>query len=126
PAASAAASAKPAASAAATGAAAPAPSGELAQLYDAAKKEGKVVWWTAYYAQSAADAAAAAFKAKYPGVEIEYIRQTAQVVYQRLTQDMKANVKELDVFPSTDYSHYPTLKKQGALTPYKPGGLSLL
>jgi iron(III) transport system substrate-binding protein len=127
------ASAKPAASAAASALAKPAGSAAAsaasagdAQLYEAARKEGKVVWWTAYYAQSAADAAAAAFKAKYPGVEIEYIRQTAQVVYQRLTQDLKANVKELDVFSSTDFSHYPTLKKQGALMPYKPAGVSVL
>ncbi|HLQ36096.1 MAG TPA: extracellular solute-binding protein [Chloroflexota bacterium] len=118
------ASAKPAASASGSAAAAAGP--EVSQLYEAAKKEGKVVWWTAYYAQSAADAAAAAFKAKYPGVEIEYIRQTAQVVYQRLTQDLKANVHELDVFSSTDFSHYPTLKKQGALMPYKPAGVGTL
>src|SRR5215468_792551 len=50
-------------------------------LYQAAKQEGKVVWWTAHYAQSAADAVRDAFVAKYPGIEVEFIRQTAQVIY---------------------------------------------
>src|SRR5438093_13757553 len=36
-------------------------------LYLAAKQEGKVVWWTAHYAQSAADAVRDAFVARYPG-----------------------------------------------------------
>jgi len=113
-------------SSAAAGSAAPAAAAAGSPLYDAAKKEGKVVWWTAYFAQSAADEAAAAFKATYPGIEIEFIRQTAQVVYQRLTQDLKANVHELDVFSSTDFSHYPTLKKQNALMSYRPPDVTVL
>lgn len=84
------------------------------------------MWWTAYYAQSAADKAAAAFKAKYPGIQIEYIRQTAQVVNQRLQQDLKANVHELDVFSSTDAAHYPPLKKQNLLLPYSPPDITVL
>ena len=71
-------------------------------LYQAAKQEGKVVWWTAHYAQSAADAVRDAFVAKYPGIEVEFIRQTAQVIYQRLTQNLQAGVREVDVFASTD------------------------
>src|SRR5712692_5785296 len=62
-------------------------------LYQAAKQEGKVVWWTAHYAQSAADAVRDAFVAKYPGIEVEFIRQTAQVIYQRLTQNLQAGVR---------------------------------
>src|SRR5262249_47159920 len=52
------------------------------KLYAEARKEGKVVWWTAHYALSAAEAVRNAFVAKYPGIEVEFIRQTAQVIYQ--------------------------------------------
>jgi iron(III) transport system substrate-binding protein len=96
------------------------------KLYAEAKREGKVVWWTAHYAQSAADAVRDAFVAKYPGIEVQFIRQTAQVVYQRLTQNLKAGVREVDVFASTDEAHYVTLKRQGVLAPYAPLGVNTL
>jgi iron(III) transport system substrate-binding protein len=110
-----------------TGSAAPAaaPMDEAA-LYAAAKKEGTVVWWTAHYAQSAAEAVKDAFVAKYPGIQVEFIRQTAQVVYERVSQSLKAGTKAVDVFASTDESHYPTLKAQNALAAYTPLGLDNL
>src|SRR5437870_11996355 len=101
-------------------------SDEEQKLYEAAKKEGKVVWWTAHYVQSAAEAVRDAFVAKYPGIEVEFIRQTAQVIYQRLTQNLKAGVKELDVFASTDESHYVALKKQNVFAPFTPAGIDQL
>ncbi len=99
---------------------------EEEKLYADARKEGKVVWWTAHYQLSAAEAARDAFVARYPGIEVLFIRQTAQVVYQRLSQDLKAGVHELDVFASTDEAHYLTLKKQGVLAPYVPLGVTNL
>ncbi len=97
-----------------------------ATLYAEAKKEGKVVWWTAHYQLSAAEAVRDAFVAKYPGIEVQFIRQTAQVVYQRLTQNLKAGVREVDVFASTDEAHYVTLKKQDVLASYTPLGVENL
>ncbi|MGH7685047.1 MAG: hypothetical protein ACREMT_11930, partial [Vulcanimicrobiaceae bacterium] len=96
---------------------------DVSKLYDAAKKEGTVVWWTAHYAQSAADRIRDAFKAKYPGIEVQFIRQTAQVIYQRLNQDLKSGVHELDVFASTDESHYTTLKKQSVFAEFVPADI---
>src|SRR5918911_4593471 len=101
-------------------------SDEEQKLYAAAKQEGKVVWWTSHYQLSAAEAVRDAFKAKYPGIDVEFIRQTAQVVFQRLSQNLKAGVKELDVFASTDESHYLKLKRDNALAPYTPIGESNL
>jgi iron(III) transport system substrate-binding protein len=97
---------------------------DVSKLYTAAKKEGTVTWWTAHYAQSAADRVRDAFKAKYPGIEVQFIRQTAQVVYQRLTQDLKSNVHELDVFASTDESHYVALKQQNVLAQFVPADIN--
>ena len=96
------------------------------KLYADAKREGKVVWWTAHYAQSAADAVRDAFVARYPGIEVQFIRQTAQVVYQRLTQNLRAGVREVDVFASTDEAHYLVLKRQGVLAAYRPLGVDSL
>jgi iron(III) transport system substrate-binding protein len=101
-------------------------SADLDQLYAAAKQEGKLSWWTAHYAQEAADAVHDAFVARYPGIEMEYIRQTAQVVYQRLTENIKAGTHALDVFASTDESHYITLKQQNMLMQYTPVGFDVL
>lgn len=57
---------------------------------------------------------------KYAGVKCNFVRTTAQVAYQRLQQDMKSRVPVASVFSSTDVSHYPPLKKAGALLQYKP------
>ncbi len=96
---------------------------DVSKLYEAAKKEGTVTWWTAHYAQSAADKVRDAFKAKYPGIEVQFIRQTAQVIFQRLNQDLKSGVHECDVFASTDESHYTTLKKQNVFAEFVPADI---
>ncbi len=96
---------------------------DVSKLYDAAKKEGNVVWWTGHYAQDAAERVRDAFKTKYPGIEVTFIRQTGQVLFQRLSQNLKSGVKEVDVFASTDEAHYPALKKQNALASFVPADL---
>jgi iron(III) transport system substrate-binding protein len=99
---------------------------DVSKLYDSAKKEGVVVWWTAHYAEDAAERVRDAFKAKYPGIDVQFIRQTAQVIYQRLSQDLKAGQHELDVFASTDEAHYTVLKKQAALAEFVPADIDKL
>ena len=99
---------------------------DVSKLFDAAKKEGQVVWWTAHYEQTAAEKMAAAFKLKYPGIQVDLLRQTAQVINTRLLQDLKAGQNTCDVFCSTDEGHYPPLKKMGALTAFTPPDLDLL
>ena len=93
---------------------------DVAKLYEAAKKEGSVTWWTAHYTQGAAERVRDAFKKKYPGVDVQFIRQTAQVIYQRLNQDLTAGVHQVDVFASTDEAHYPELKKRNTLASFVP------
>ena len=93
---------------------------DVSKLYDAAKKEGKVVWWTGHYTHGPPRRVVAAFKQKYPGIDVELLRQTGQVLFQRLTQDLKSNVHQLDVFASTDEAHMTILKKQNALAQFVP------
>jgi iron(III) transport system substrate-binding protein len=99
---------------------------DVSKLYDAAKKDGSVTWWTAHYEQSAAETMAAAFKRKYPGIEVNLLRQTAQVINTRLNQELKAGGTDCDVFGSTDEGHYPPLIAGGFLAQYTPPDLAML
>ena len=90
------------------------------ELYEAAKKEGEVTWYVAQLGAEAAEAAAAVFTERYPGVKVNVNRSTAQVAYQRLSQDMRAGVAQLDVLSSTDYSHATILKDEGKLLQFRP------
>jgi iron(III) transport system substrate-binding protein len=92
-------------------------------LYDAAKKEREFTVYTAHYDTETIADICAAFDRRYPGVKCNFVRTTAQVAYQRLQQDLKANLAVASVFSSTDISHYPELKKNGLLMPYQPHNL---
>jgi iron(III) transport system substrate-binding protein len=104
------------------GAAAGAFEGEQS-LYEAAKKEKELTWYTAHYNSESAAAICQGFEKKYPGVKCNYIRTTAQVAYQRLAQDQKAGIAQASVISSTDQSHYTKMKQDGWLQPYKPKNL---
>ena len=90
------------------------------QLYEAAKKEKPLTWYTAHYNSETAAAVCNAFEQKYPGLKCNYVRTTAQVSYQRLSQDMKAGLAVASVISSTDVSHYGRMKKDGWLIAYRP------
>ena len=96
------------------------------QLYEAAKKEKEITWYTAHYASEPAAALCAGFEKKYPGIKCNYVRTTAQVAYQRLAQDQKAGIAQASVISSTDQGHYTKMKQDGWLQPYKPKNLSEL
>ena len=107
------------------GASAPA-AAEIAEheqaLYDAALAAGEtqITWYTAQTGGETAQAIGAAFEARYPGLRVNVSRTTAQVAYQRLTQELMANSLQVDVLSSTVTSHYNALKEQGALMAYRP------
>ena len=82
-------------------------------LYDAAKNEGELTWYTAHYAVEQAEQYGREFTAKYPGVKCNVVRTTAHVAYQRLAQELKAGGPQVDVFASTDVSHCLELKGKG-------------
>jgi iron(III) transport system substrate-binding protein len=92
----------------------------FAELYAKAKQEGEVTWYIASWTTGVAERVAKAFTETYPGVKPNVVRATGQVIYQRLTQDFKAQVPSCDVFSSTDLGHYVSLKATKMLTPYQP------
>ncbi len=92
----------------------------LAALYEAAKKEGEVTWYTVPQTSEVAERMGRSFSARYPGLKVNVVRTTAQVAFQRLNQDLKAGTPNCDVFTSTDLAHYVDLKGRNLLTKYLP------
>src|SRR6478609_1774556 len=92
---------------------------DIKALEEAAKKEGELTWYVAHYTSEGAEELGAAFTKMY-GIKVNVVRTTAQVAYQRLTQDIKNNQTNCDVFSSTDIGHYTRLKAEGRLEKYIP------
>jgi len=100
-------------------AAAPPPEAITPQLIEAAKKEGKVVWYTSIDL-AVAERISAAFKEKFGGIEVRVERTGAERVFQRIGQEYASNVHAVDIANSSDASHLLEWKKQGILLPYVP------
>ncbi|HEV2674652.1 MAG TPA: extracellular solute-binding protein [Aliidongia sp.] len=90
------------------------------QLYEAAKKEGSVTWYSGILDQQICDQIGQAFQAKYPGIQFSVIKTTSQVAFQRLLQDLKAGQVQADVFTTTDIGHMLFLKSKDQLVQYEP------
>jgi iron(III) transport system substrate-binding protein len=99
---------------------APRPADAQDPKYEAAKKEGKVVWYISMFDVDTAEQVARGFEKKYPGVKVEVVRATAGVVYQRVLQETQAGVFANDVFSSTEEGHYANFKEKGLTQPYRP------
>jgi iron(III) transport system substrate-binding protein len=90
------------------------------ELYEAAKKEGELTWYTAHSDDVTAQALGRDFEASFPGVKVNVVRTTAQVAFQRVTQEIKASAMQVDVLSSTDIGHYIYLKEKNLLDKYVP------
>ena len=93
---------------------------DLKALQEAAEKEGTLTWYTAHTNAETAETVGRAFTALYPKIKVNVIRTTAQVAYQRLSQDIKNKTPNCDVFSSTDLGHYATLKPQNKFAKFVP------
>src|SRR5436190_15380518 len=89
---------------------------------EAAKKEGKVVWYTSL-ALSSAEKVAKMFEAAYPGIKVEVHRTGSQRILQRVMQELQANIKNVDVIHTSDAGHYVLLKDKKLLMKYTPAGV---
>jgi iron(III) transport system substrate-binding protein len=89
------------------------------QLIEAAKQEGKVVWYTSIDL-AVAEKISGSFKEKFGGIELRVERTGAERVFQRIGQEYASNVHAVDVANSSDASHLLEWKKQGILLPYVP------
>ena len=89
-------------------------------LYEGAKKEGELTWYTAHSDDVTAQALGRTFESIYPGIKVNVVRTTAQVAFQRVSQELKAGAMQVDVLSSTDLGHYVHLKDKGLLEKYVP------
>ena len=99
--------------------AAPAASTVTPQLIEAAKKEGKVAYYTSLDLP-VAERVAKAFEAKYPGVAVRVERTGAERVFQRVGQEYSSRIHAVDVVQSSDAAHFIVWKREGILAPYVP------
>jgi iron(III) transport system substrate-binding protein len=91
----------------------------IAELHAKAKQEGELTWYSVYWPSDRSEKHAAIFTKAFPGVKVNVVRSTAQVAYQRLSQDIQAGAANCDVFASTDMGQYVSLKERGLLLPYR-------
>ena len=89
---------------------------------EAAKKEGKVVWYTSL-ALPSAEKVAKLFEAAYPGIKVEVQRTGSQRILQRVMQELQANIKNADVIHTSDAGHFVLLKEKKLLMRYTPAGV---
>src|SRR5882672_10906738 len=92
---------------------------DMKAIEEAAKKEGELTWYTTHYTSEAAEELGAMFTKLY-GIKVNVVRTTAQVAYQRATQDFKAAQTIADVFSTTDMGHVMRFKAEGRLEKYVP------
>lgn len=95
--------------------------GQDTAMIEAAKKEGKVIWYTSL-ALPSSTTLAHAFMGKYKGIEVEVHRTGSQRVLQRVMQEISAGIKNADVIHTSDAGHFVMLKEKGLLMKHVPKG----
>ena len=99
--------------------AAPAAEPVTPALIEAAKKEGKLAFYTAMDLP-VGEKFARAFETKYPGIAVRVERSGAERVFQRIGQEMTSNIHAVDVVNTADGAHVIVWKREGWLAPYVP------
>src|SRR5437763_3082900 len=100
-------------------AAAPPGSSVTPALIEAARKEGKVSFYSALEL-NVAERVARTFEAKYPGIAVRVKRSGAERIFQRIAQEQGSGIKAVDVANSTDRAYYLDWKKNDWLEQYLP------
>src|SRR5215207_8604127 len=88
-------------------------------LIEAAKKEGKVIYYTSVDLPLA-EKIAKAFEAKYPGIVVRVERTGAERLFQRIGQEYQSRIYAVDVVNSSDAAHFIVWRRDGILTPFVP------
>src|SRR5262245_37030064 len=103
-------------------AAAPPASSVTPALIEAARKEGKLSFYSALEL-NVAERVARTFETKYPGITVRVERSGAERIFQRIAQEQGSGIKAVDVANSTDPAHYLEWKKNDWLAPYLPSDI---
>ena len=100
-------------------AAAPEPVAITPQLIDAARREGKVVLYSAMDLP-VGEKLGNTFQAQYPGIEVQIERSGSERLFQRIAQEFSSNIHAADVVTTADASHVISWKRNGWLAPFMP------
>jgi iron(III) transport system substrate-binding protein len=87
------------------------------QLIEAARKEAKVVLYSAMDLP-VGEKLGKAFEAQYPGIAVQIERSGSERLFQRIDQEFASNIRACDVVNSADASHFIPWKKNGWLAPF--------
>ncbi|VIO67316.1 ABC transporter substrate-binding protein [Bradyrhizobium ivorense] len=100
-------------------AAAPEPTAITPELVAAAKKDGKLVFYSSMDLP-VGEKLGKAFEAAYPGITVQIERSGSERLFQRVAQEFDSNIHAADVVNSADASHFIPWKKSGWLMPFVP------
>ena len=105
-------------------AAAPEPTAITPSLIEAAKKEGKLFYYTSVDLPLA-EKIAKSFEAAYPGIAVRVERSGAERVFQRIGQEYASRIYGVDVVNSSDAAHFILWKRDGILAPFLPADVAM-
>jgi iron(III) transport system substrate-binding protein len=100
-------------------AAAPEASAITPALIEAAKKEGKLFYYTSIDLPLA-EKIAKSFEQKFTGISVRVERTGAERVFQRIGQEYASRIYNVDVVNSSDAAHFIVWKRDGVLAPFVP------
>jgi iron(III) transport system substrate-binding protein len=98
-----------------------APRADAQSAPDAAKKEGKVVWYSSL-GLSVAQKICDTFNKKSLGVTCELNRDGSERIFQKVMQEAGANLFIADVVHTSDMSHFLDFKAKNMLAKHMPAG----
>jgi iron(III) transport system substrate-binding protein len=87
------------------------------QLIEAARKEGKVVYYSSMDLP-VGEKLGKAFETAFPGIQIQIERSGSERLFQRIAQEFASSIHAADVINSSDAAHFIPWKKSGWLMPF--------
>ncbi|HKA70965.1 MAG TPA: extracellular solute-binding protein [Xanthobacteraceae bacterium] len=88
-------------------------------LIEAARREGKLAFYTALEL-NISEKLGKAFEAKYPGIAVRVERSGAERIFQRIGQEQDSRINAVDLVCSTDPAHFIFWKRKDWIAPYVP------
>jgi iron(III) transport system substrate-binding protein len=85
-------------------------------LIDAAKREGRVTWYTTLLVDDASGPLAAAFEKKY-GIGVDFIRRDGSIQLRAILEEARSGTMKVDVFDGTTTAAF--VMKENLAEPYK-------
>jgi iron(III) transport system substrate-binding protein len=105
-------------------AAAPEPTAITPALVEAARREGKVLYYTSVDLPLA-EKIAKSFEAKFSGIAVRTERSGAERNFQRIGQEYASRIYAVDVVNSSDAAHFIAWKRDGLLAPVVPEDVAM-